>query len=126
MRPDLTESTRRQERAARALATLGMHRSDHQVLSVQCSCAHHVATVYETDAGLVHRCLTGPRSHGSKDFLDTGKHGHRAGSEYADLLDAGTHADDDLPAWCDCGPHTLSRSHLLALVRSGERTLRLP
>jgi hypothetical protein len=37
---------------------------------------------------------------------------------YAELLDTGGDplADDGLPASCECGPHTLSRSALLASI----------
>jgi hypothetical protein len=118
-------TTARRRRAAEALAGLGSHRSDHQRLSIQCRHAHHLAMVYETDAGLVYQSRTGPHGHGSKDFIDTGSHGRRGGDEYVDLLAAGTAADDQLPAWCDCGPRTLSRSELLGQARSGPHTVRL-
>lgn len=120
-----TRTEMRQHRAERGLAALGIHRSDHQVLAVQCSRGHHVAAVFKTDEGRVYRSLIGPHSHGSKDFIDTGKGGSPGGKEYVDLLVAEAWADDDLPAWCDCGPRTLSRAELLSLIRTGERMARV-
>jgi hypothetical protein len=102
-----------------------MHRSDHQILGIQCSRGHHVATVYETPDGPVYLSITGSHSHGSKDFIDTGKHGLSRGAEHVDLLAAEAGTDDDLAAWCDCGPRNLSRTELLRLVRSGERLVRV-
>jgi hypothetical protein len=115
----------RRDRAARALAELGSHRSDHQRLGVQCRHAHHLAAVYETAAGLVYESRTGPHGHGSKDFIDTGRSGSRGGQQHVDLLEAGPGVDDGLPAWCDCGPRTLSREHLLADARAGRRSVRV-
>lgn len=120
-----TESEVRQDRATRALAGLGMHRSDHQVLGIQCSRGHHVAAVFDTPEGLVYQSVTGSHSHGSKDFIDTGKHGRNRGEEHVDLLAAEEWADDHLAAWCDCGPRNLSRAELLDHVRSGERHVRV-
>ena len=120
-----TESEERRDRAIRALAGLGMHRSDHQVLGIQCSHGHHVAVVIDTPEGLVYQSVTGSHSHGSKDFIDTGKHGRSRGAEHVDLLVAEAWADDHLAAWCDCGPRNLSRTELLNLIRSGERQVRV-
>lgn len=120
-----TASEDRQDRAARALAGLGMHRSDHQILGIQCSRGHHVAAVFETPDGPVYQSVTGSHSHGSKDFIDTGKHGRSRGEEHIDLLAAEVGADDHLAAWCDCGPRNFSRTQLLHLVRSGERLVRV-
>ena len=50
-------------------------------------------------------------------------HGSHPSNEYADLLRAQAHADDALPAWCDCGPHTLSRAQLLRDVAAGPATV---
>lgn len=118
-------TSRRRARAEHALAGLGMHRSEAMVLQVQCSRAHHVAAVFETDAGLVVQSRTGPHGHGSKDFVDTGMHGADSGREHVDLLAAGEGTDERLPAWCDCGPRDLARDELLELVRAGEHHLRL-
>ncbi|MBD3785175.1 MAG: hypothetical protein IE926_19900 [Micrococcales bacterium] len=92
-------------------------------MTVQCRHAHHVAAVYDTDEGLVVVSRTGPHAHGSRDFLDLGRRGSRGGAEYADLLDAGP--ADGLPAWCDCGPRTLSRAELRRLVTERVATARL-
>lgn len=120
-----TMSEERRELAAHALAGLGSHRSEHLQLGVQCRHAHHLAAVYLTDAGLVYQARSGPHSHGSKDFIDTGQHGSRGGKEYVDLLEAGPEADDGLPAWCGCGPRTLSRSELRGHINGGRRTVLL-
>lgn len=120
-----TESARRQDRARDALSNLGKARSESQALSLQCRSAHHIATVYRTSAGLVYVARTGPHSHGDRDFIDTGAHGSRGGTEYLDLLVADSTAEDTLPAWCDCGSRRISRSEILRLISEGRRTVRL-
>lgn len=112
--------------AADAIRALGAHRSDHQRLSIQCKHSHHLGFVYDTGAGLVYWTRTGPHSHGSRDFIDTGRHGSHGGAEYVELLEAGGTADDGLPAWCECGPRTVSRRQVLDQVRAHGKTLRLP
>jgi hypothetical protein len=86
---------------------------------VQCPNSHHVAAVYETEEGLVYYSIEGPHAHGSKDRIDTAHHGGSRGSEYVDLLVGDPLDDDALPAWCDCGPWTLSRANLVE--QSSER-----
>jgi hypothetical protein len=68
---------------------------------------------------------TGPHSHGHKDFIDSGRHGSRGGEEYVDLLVAAATVNDELPAWCDCGPRTLSRRELLRHIAARRRIVRL-
>jgi hypothetical protein len=119
-------SERRRRIAADALALLGTQRSEHQRLSVQCPHSHHLAAVYETEAGLVYHAIEGPHAHGSKDRIDTAHHGGPRGTEYVDLLAGGPMSDDGLPAWCDCGTHILSRSELLKDAAAGQRTVRVP
>lgn len=120
-----TASDQRRSRAVRALEGLGTHRSAHQRLGIQCRHAHHLAAVYETGDGLVYESRTGPHGHGSKDFIDTGRRGSRGGDEYVDLLLAGPTVADELPAWCACGPRTLSRAEVLGHLRAGVRSVRL-
>lgn len=117
--------TTRRRIATDALAELGAHRSDQQRLAVQCRHSHHVAFVYDTGQGLVYYALTGPHAHGSRDFVDTAHHAAHRGTEHVDLLEAGPMMDDELPAWCDCGPHTLSRRALLDAITARRRTLRV-
>lgn len=120
-----TISEERRSGAMRALDALGAHRSDHQQLRIQCGHVHHLAAVYSTPAGLVYTSRTGPHGHGSKDFIDTGRGGSRGGAEYVDMLGADPGVGDSLPAWCDCGPRTLSRAELLGYVRAGEGSVRM-
>jgi hypothetical protein len=47
------------------------------------------------------------------------------GTPLVDDLDPGPDADDDLPAACECGPRTLSRTGLLTAVERGEHHLRV-
>jgi hypothetical protein len=90
-------------------------------LRVQCAHGHHVATVYETDAGLVYVAPVRDVSHGSRDLPDEPKDVHEPHRWFDWLADApGAAADDALPAWCDCGPRTLSRAAVRTWVRSGE------
>jgi hypothetical protein len=118
-----TLSDHRRDRATRALAGLGPHRSDHLQLGIQCRRAHHLAAVYASEDGLIYASRTGPHGHGSKDFIDTGRSGSRGGQEYVDLLVAEPGIEDDLPAWCDCGPRTLSRTKLVAYIHDGVRSV---
>ncbi|WP_034271807.1 hypothetical protein [Haloechinothrix halophila] len=122
-----TETALRRRQATDALAALGAHRSDRQLLSVQCTNSHHVAYVYRTEAGPVYCTRMRSHAHGSRDFVDTTHRSSKANSdtEYVDLLDAAPFADDELPAWCDCGPRTLSREQLSAAIAAYQRTLRL-
>ena len=118
-------TTRRRRAASQALEALGPSRGDHQRLSVQCPRGHHVAAVFETEAGLVVRAMTGPHAHGSKDFVDTAHHGGSRGVTYVDLLEPVSTSEDVLPAWCDCGPRNLSRAEIRRQVRPGHHTLHL-
>jgi len=120
-----TTSSHRQHLAAEALGRLGRARGDHQLVSVQCSRSHHLAAVYDTDAGPVYVALTGPHAHGAKDRVDTAHHGGRRGTEHVDLLMPGRRLPETLPAWCDCGPRTVARADLLDALRDRVRTLRL-
>jgi hypothetical protein len=121
-----TSPESRRQAAAEALAALGVQRSEHQALSVQCPRSHHLAAVYKTDAGLVYHAIEGPHAHGSRDRVDTGHHGTPSGTEYVDFLAGDSLSDDGLPAWCDCGPYTLSRSELLEAAAGPPRTLHVP
>lgn len=119
---ETTSSSERRRAAAEALQALTKGSTEHERLSVQCPRSHHLAAVHDTAAGLVYRTRTGPHSHGSKDFVDTSHHAGEHGTEYVDLLPSTAADDDALPAWCDCGPWTLSRADLLAQIRAGLRT----
>jgi hypothetical protein len=62
------------------------------------------------------------KSHGRRDYVDTGHHASRDGLDWFDLLDVddpGT--DDDLPAGCECGPSTLSRQQLIGQIAAGHK-----
>ena len=69
----------------------------------------------------MYHAIEGPHAHGSKDRVDTAHHGGTRGADFVDLLAAGPMSDDGLPAWCDCGPWTLSRERLIedAALRPG-------
>jgi hypothetical protein len=122
----LTPAQRRQT-ARTALADLGSKRAEHKQISVQCSRSHHVATVYATPAGPVYVAVTGPRAHGSRDRHDAAHHNNTHGVEQVDLLvdSRDPMVDDALPASCECGPRTLSRSELLRVIAEGKRRLRV-
>lgn len=118
-----TRTQTRQRLAEQAMAALDDSAAVERV-TVQCARSHHVAAIYETDAGHVVLTHPGPHAHGSKDFVDTGRHGSRL-PDRLDLLEAGPGADDSIPAWCDCGPVALSRSALRVRVGTPGRTVRL-
>lgn len=110
--------------ARAALAALGGRRGEHLRVEVSCACSHRVAAIYDTSAGPVYVAVTGPHAHGARDFVDTAHHGGRRGREYVDLLRTPA-ADDALPAWCECGPRTVSRAAVLAALTAGQRRLRV-
>lgn len=122
MTKTLTTSQRRYDQAERALDKLGRHRSDHQVMLVECRQGHTVAAVYATDLGPVLLSRIGPHAHGDMDFQDVGHKYERPGRDFIDMLQA-PWADDGLPAWCDCGNRLLSRSGLAADIAAGRRLL---
>lgn len=112
--------------ARAAIAALPSRLTHHRVLNVQCRRGHHVAAVYETAAGLVYLADTGPHGHGSKDYVDAAHGDATRGDEFTDLLAPGPMVADEVPAWCDCGHWTLSRSDLLDRARSSHGTVHLP
>lgn len=91
-------------------------------LQVQCARSHHVATVYDTPAGWVFVAPVRGHAHGSRDRVDE-PHGSHPIDTWIDLIAPADelHVDDSLPAWCDCGPRTLSRAELLSWISAGER-----
>ncbi|ONI91546.1 hypothetical protein ALI22I_07890 [Saccharothrix sp. ALI-22-I] len=117
----------RREVARVSLHALGAHRADHRRLDVRCSRSHHVAAVYDTSSGLVYAASAGTQAHGSRARVDTPHHGDRHGAEHVDLLtEIDTRVmDDRLPAWCGCGPRTLSRADLRRAIADGERHVQL-
>jgi hypothetical protein len=120
-----TQTELRRRSAEQAMAALGASRDGAERMTVQCDRSHHVAVVYATDAGPVVLTRPGPHAHGSKDFVDTAHHGAER-TDRIDLLDAGPGVDDEVPAWCDCGPVVLSRTALLGHLAAHERTVRIP
>lgn len=118
---DTTHATRRQ-RAHDAWAALPHGGHDAVRLRVQCGRSHHVATVYDTAAGRVFVAPIRAHSHGSRDRVDE-PHGDHDIETWVDLLDADGDplTDDTVPAWCDCGPRTLSRVAMLEWIAAGER-----
>lgn len=114
--------TDRETRARAAVELLGHAGRDHVRLHVDCSHSHHLARVLDTQQGLVFASVVRPRSHGSRDRVDVGHHADRSPHPWYDLLDVpAALADDGLPAWCDCGPRSLSRSALREWIALGER-----
>jgi hypothetical protein len=117
-----TISETRQRQAQQALDDLGPARAKSERVSVQCPRAHHIAAVYDTAIGPVILTHPGPHAHGSKDYIDT-KHRTARPTERLDLLMTGQGVGDGIPAWCDCGPVELSRTHLLGRLSAGDRTV---
>jgi len=106
---------------------LGAHRGDHLRLRVSCSRSHHVASIYETASGLVYTAPCTAHAHGSRDYVDAPHGVEPCGHEWADVLAVANDlmADDELPAGCECGPRTLSRTELLRAVAAHRRHLRV-
>jgi len=116
--------TNHEERAAiarKAYEALGPSPSQSMVLQVQCNSAHHVAAVYNTDAGLAFHSVLHSKAHGRRDYEDVGHHASRLGLDWFDLLLPGADpaVSDDLPAGCECGPYTLLRAQLIEQVGQG-------
>lgn len=112
----------RQQAARDAWAVLPHGGRDAIRLQVQCARSHHVATVYDTPAGWVFVAPVRGHAHGSRDRVDE-PHGSHQVDTWIDLI-APTDdlvVDDSVPAWCDCGPRTLSRDAMLAWIAAGER-----
>lgn len=112
----------REKIARRAFEALGPSPSQHMVLMVQCPHSHHLAAVYDTQAGRVFHSILHAGSHGRKDYEDLGHHASQLGRDWFDLLDAEPDASvpDELEAGCECGPYTLSRSQLIQQIADGE------
>lgn len=108
--------------ASEAIGVLGASRRDHVLLRVRCSASHHVATVYRAEPGPVFVSVVGQRAHGNRDFVDLAHGTHGRGTQYMDLLDGAPNADDELPAHCECGAHSLSRRELRQAIDSAQRT----
>lgn len=108
----------RSAHAERLLSDLPHGGKEAVLLRVQCSRNHHVAVVYRTADGLVYAAPVRARSHGAHDLPDEPHHG-RATARWLDLLHV-PGADDALPAWCDCGPRSLSRAAVARWVDEGE------
>lgn len=94
---------------------------DAILLRVQCGRSHHLARVCHSADGLVVVSPVRARSHGSRDRVDQ-PHGDHPVDQWVDYLVIDEPAvDDAIPAWCDCGPRTLSRVDLLQWLSAGER-----
>lgn len=112
------------ERAARAaFEHLGHNPSEYTRLQISCGRNHHIATIYDTDIGTIFRSVTHAHSHGKRDRFDGGHNGEHLGKPWYDILNPGdgAHIDDAMPAGCECGPYTLSRSLLIQHIVDGER-----
>ena len=122
MTTDLRPRQERSRRAGAALAALphGGHAAIR--LRVHCAVNHHVAKIYETDSGLVYESTIRRHSHGDRDLPDK-PHGDHEPTRWLDFLTVSDDptTDDVLPAWCDCGPRSLSRQAIRSWVASGEQ-----
>jgi len=119
MLKEYATTTQRSEAARSAWYGLPEGGHDAATLHVQCTRSHHLAVVFDTPDGLVYRSTLRPRSHGSKDRLDE-LHGNAEPGRYFDFLEPGPGVDDALPAWCDCGPRTLSRASVASWAAAHE------
>jgi hypothetical protein len=122
MSTDLTIPARRRDLARETLAGLGPDLDEHLRLVVRCPRSHTVAYVYDTDEGLVYRAVDGRHSHAAT-ARSTGS-GHLE-SDFVEPVAAAPTQGDTLPAWCECGPHSVSRRMVLDFVRTRCRVLRL-
>lgn len=117
-----TQSTGHDERevlAERAIDRLPDGGREAVALQVQCSRSHHLAKVFDTDAGLAYQSTVHGHAHGHRDRIDD-PHGVGQVHHWSDLLDADP-ADDALPAWCECGQRILSRAAVRRWIDDGEK-----
>jgi hypothetical protein len=122
MSTDVTTPVRRRELARSALTGLGPDLDEHLRLVVRCPRSHVVAFVYDTDEGLVYRAVDGRHRHGAT-AASTGT-GHLE-NDVVEPVAAAPAQGDALPAWCECGPHAVSRRMVAEFVRTRCRVLRL-
>ena len=113
--------------ARNAYETLGRSPSQAAVLQLRCAAAHHVATVYRTDSGLIYHSLLQSTAHGRRDRVDDGHNGSKRGKDWFDLLQPTDDPvlTDELPAACECGPFTLSREELSQRIREGVKRVQV-
>ena len=115
----------RERSARRAYEALGPSPSEKALVTVNCSSAHHLGAVYDTSDGRVFHSVLSSRSHGRKDYIDTGHNGAQTGRDWYDFLDAGDDplVADELETGCDCGPYQLSRALLIKQIAQGEKRI---
>jgi hypothetical protein len=120
-----SEHSRNQLKAQEAYRALGPSPSEHVALAVHCASGHHVAAVYDTPGGLVFAAHQWSHSHGDRDRHDAAHHGGHRDALWFDWLvpSPGLTDDDPLPAGCECGQRSLSRSLLRAALAAGDRRL---
>lgn len=117
-----TQSTGHEEReslAMQAISRLPGGGRDAVALQVQCARSHHLAKVFDTDAGFAYQSTVHGHAHGRRDRLDDA-HGVAVVRHWSDLLDSDP-ADDALPAWCECGHRMLSRAAVRRWMDDGEK-----
>ena len=115
----------READAREAFLALGSSPGDHAALAVQCAAGHHIGTVYRTPHGPLYAGVPWAHSHGDRDRHDAAHHGgHRDGLWMDWLLpDEAVTQDDPLPAGCECGTRSLSRTRLIEALASGEHRM---
>ena len=115
----VTDRYEREMLARRAWKALEHGGHDRVVLQVQCAEGHHLVKVFATDEGPVVMTTVRAHSHGSRDFVDEPHTPHDA-TRFFDLLEVEGRDEDEIPAWCDCGPHAMSRTALRGWIAQGE------
>ena len=113
-------------RGVRSTDADGVDDHDERLLSVLCRRRHHVASIYDTPAGLVFEALTGGPRRVWIDLLSSEDRNPVAPVGYVDLLEPTLSGDNEIAAWCACGPWTLSRRLLQRQVSAGLGTVVLP
>lgn len=117
-----TSHEAREKKARRAYEALGPSPSQSAVLQVSCDRSHHLAAIFQTEAGLVFHSVLHSKAHGRRDYFDSGHHASQLGVDWFDLLDPGEDPAiaDELAAGCECGPYTLSRALLIQHIADGQ------
>lgn len=121
--PSRLNRSSRAKLAEQAWLSLPSGGSDQATLHIACAASHHIASVFDTEIGLVYRSQIRRHGHGDRDLPDTPHHGTKA-KAWFDLLDLAQidpdQVDDQLPAWCECGPRMLFRAAVVEWVAGHE------
>lgn len=116
----ITDRYERELLARTSLEGLPHRGRDAVAMQVQCPEGHHLLKVLSTGAGPIVVTTVRAHSHGNRDRPDE-PHTPAKAREFVDMLAVADPAEDEIPAWCDCGHRTLSRAAVAQWLAGGEK-----